>query len=530
MILTKLRKNIPFALMLFVLGVFFVVQLSCLFKESRTFDEILHLEAGTAFLKNKDFTIEPFNPPLAREIVALPVIFKTETLNDPFLFWPRFITIVFSLLLSILVFYWSKIYFGTWPAFFSLIILILTPEVLAHSHYANTDLISTFFAFASLFLFDRFFLSNENFLKKNKIKAWRYAVLGFLIGLSLAAKTTAIFFVVLPIGIFAWKKRKIFNKKLVFFSFLVCTITVWATYFFTFEPALGYRNDENRQANVLIQKYPFLSFLIKTKIPLGSFLGTIKQDILSNQTNKFPKDTFFAGKLSQGVSGVFLWLVFLIKTPLPIIILLIKIFFSRENISGVKFLKFSLIFIFLEMIFLGSNLRLRYFLIVYPAIAVLSAGAIKIILQNHQLKNRIFIGIFLVWLMFGAIKTFPHFLTFSNEIFGSSGDTYKYVVDSNLDWGQGLPTLKKYLDEKNIKEVQLAYFGNVEPSIYGLSYLRMKDANLRGEKEIMSLNTQKPLVVSASCWYYCGYYQMVNLASVKPKILSGQFLLFNFKP
>jgi len=36
---------------------------------------------------------------------------------------------------------------------------------------------------------------------------------------------------------------------------------------------------------------------------------------------------------------------------------------------------------------------------------------------------------------------------------------YKYVVDSNVDWGQDLKGLKMYMVENNIKKMKMAYFG-----------------------------------------------------------------------
>ena len=182
----------------------------------------------------------------------------------------------------------------------------------------------------------------------------------------------------------------------------------------------------------------------------------------------------------------------------------------------------------MEMIFLGSNLRLRYFLIVYPLLAILSGSILSECLKKTNGWYTILVGVLMAWLVTGTLNVFPNFLTFFNEISGGRDNGYKYVVDSNLDWGQGLLTLKKYLQEKKIDQVQLAYFGSVEPKVYGLSYTRVKDANLRGKKEIKDLALHRPLVISVSCWYYCGYFQNQELLKLKPLVLGGQFLLFNF--
>ena len=150
MIVAELKKSLPLAGACLLLAILLFLQISCIFKESRTFDEILHLEAGLVFWQKRDFTIEPFNPPLARELIVLPLLFDQKIIDDPYLFWPRIITVLFSLGLAVIVYLWSK-------SLFSLLVLIFTPEILAHAHYANTDLVSTFFILLSLFLFDKYF-------------------------------------------------------------------------------------------------------------------------------------------------------------------------------------------------------------------------------------------------------------------------------------------------------------------------------------------------------------------------------------
>ncbi len=50
---------------------------------------------------------------------------------------------------------------------------------------------------------------------------------------------------------------------------------------------------------------------------------------------------------------------------------------------------------------------------------------------------------------------------------------YKHLVDSSLDWGQDLPTLKKWLDENAAEDerVYLSYFGTSAVDKYGIAAL-----------------------------------------------------------
>ena len=43
-------------------------------------------------------------------------------------------------------------------------------------------------------------------------------------------------------------------------------------------------------------------------------------------------------------------------------------------------------------------------------------------------------------------------------------------MDSNLDWGQDLKGLKKYMEEHSISKIGLSYFGSDSPERYGINY------------------------------------------------------------
>src|SRR4029453_6583893 len=66
---TKLALGGAFFLLLlfFVQGIFFIRA------NSQTIDEAMHLGAGYSYLTKRDFRIEPQNPPLIKELLALPL-------------------------------------------------------------------------------------------------------------------------------------------------------------------------------------------------------------------------------------------------------------------------------------------------------------------------------------------------------------------------------------------------------------------------------------------------------------------------
>ena len=75
-----------------------------------------------------------------------------------------------------------------------------------------------------------------------------------------------------------------------------------------------------------------------------------------------------------------------------------------------------------------------------------------------------------VWLVLGALRVSPHYLAYFNQIAGGPGNGYRCLVDSNLDWGQDLKGLKRYMDRNGITSIKLSYFGTVNPRQYGIAY------------------------------------------------------------
>ncbi len=60
----------------------------------------------------------------------------------------------------------------------------------------------------------------------------------------------------------------------------------------------------------------------------------------------------------------------------------------------------------------------------------------------------------------------PHYLAYFNRVSGGPGRGSEHLIDSNLDWGQDLVGLSRWLRENRPgQRVGLAYFGQVNPSI-----------------------------------------------------------------
>ena len=71
-----------------------------------------------------------------------------------------------------------------------------------------------------------------------------------------------------------------------------------------------------------------------------------------------------------------------------------------------------------------------------------------------------------IWYVATNLLAFPSYLTYFNEAWGGSKNGYKYVTDSNYDWGQDLKRLAQWVNQNNIQKINVDYFGGGSPEYY----------------------------------------------------------------
>lgn len=82
----------------------------------------------------------------------------------------------------------------------------------------------------------------------------------------------------------------------------------------------------------------------------------------------------------------------------------------------------------------------------------------------------VLLGGCLAWCGVASWQAAPHQIAYFNELAGGPEGGLKHAADSNLDWGQGLPQLKQYMDREGIEVVYLSFFGTDRPEAYGIRF------------------------------------------------------------
>jgi hypothetical protein len=89
---------------------------------------------------------------------------------------------------------------------------------------------------------------------------------------------------------------------------------------------------------------------------------------------------------------------------------------------------------------------------------------------EYAKTHRVLARVVVIAVLLQAVDTLryaPDYLSYFN-VYVPSMRSYELLSDSNLDWGQGLLALRKYQRSHPDEQISLAYFGSVDPRIYGI--------------------------------------------------------------
>jgi hypothetical protein len=143
------------------------------------------------------------------------------------------------------------------------------------------------------------------------------------------------------------------------------------------------------------------------------------------------------------------------------------------------------------------NIGLRHILPIYPFLYVSAAVAL---VRVRFRFSRVLLASVLTLQALECASIYPHYLAFFNAFSGGPANGPKYLVDSNIDWGQDLKKLARWLDAHGTRRVYLRYFGGDQIVHEGLESLDVPGtADLAGRAAIDGF-------VAVSVTYLYGVY------------------------
>jgi len=513
-----MRKNFNYMIALALLALFAAITVSIASPKvkSATCDELAHhIPVGFVLLTKCDFQMDPSQPPLPRYLVALPLklfmdlkmpddksewrredrslfgkdfFYKYNDDPDAILFASRLAIVAVGILCGIILFIWARALYGTRAALFSLFLYALCPNILANTSLATTDMTAACFMLLAIAVFWSYV---------SKPTVGRMFLAGIALGLAELSKYTNLLlyplFLLLLLFEIPWAK-KWDEKKGIILKFLgivlVSILVIWAGYGFEVAPIL---KDAMRAGEKLSMVHKIAGtrldhFLLNTPVPLGAHIIGVLGVIRHGQEGH---STFFCGTWSGHGNSLYFALAFLIKTPIPAILFIFTgLVMSLRSIGrNERFLLISIALFFVTASLSKLQLGLRHILPIYPLCFVL-AGRVAGLFDKKIVKTIAVLCI--AWYLVIAFRTWPDYLSYFNEFIGGPANGYKYLRDSNIDWGEDLPALSAYLKKNGIDKVKLLYFGTADPAHYGIIYAPLSSAEMeKPSADIYAISVHK---------------------------------------
>jgi hypothetical protein len=482
-------------------------------QESQTWDEADHIFAGYMSWKRADFGLNPEHPPLVKLLATVPLLpmplkvpelqkrdFKIEAFldgkdflyrndADGILLRTRMAAATLTLLLAVLVFAATREMFGAGAAFVALTLLVFEPNLLAHGALVTTDAGISCFMFATVYAFYRY------------VKApslWRLLVVGLSAGLALATKHSGIF--IFPI-LFLLAVCEVVRQRLaarrnteaatgetaagsgkralrLAASLVAVTVValavLWAFYGFRYQA-----RPAGWQLNPPLAVYagwlkPHEAWAVSTMarwhvLPESCLYGLADVRLTANFYT-----SYLLGRIYPHGVWFYFPVAFLIKSTLAFLalFLLAVVAVATRRLNRwreVLFLTVPPAFYLLVSMSAGMNIGVRHILPLYVFISALAGGGAWAFMSRNR-KWAYAVAALLVFHAASSALTFPHYIAYSNELWGGPSNTYRLLSDSNADWGEQLKWTKKYLDERGVKDCWFVYFGEgvAEPSYYGI--------------------------------------------------------------
>jgi len=469
--------RIPVVLLLLAFFAQALTSTSCM---APTFDEEFHIARAYAYVRTGDLRMQQNHPPLVSVLAGLPLLLMSELTppeqiphwDDAFLFsfadnlfWrmghdvdkmlflARFPIILLGVLLGAFVYRWAREAHGPWAGLLAAGLYAFAPNLLAHTRLVTTDLAVTAFGFIALYTFWRYL---------RRPTGWRLLLAGLALGLALSAKLSGLLLVpvIALLALLGSKNqpspirhphssfRIPHSAFLIFSSLSVAGLVVWAFYRFEIRPWPG------------------------TSLPLPATTYLLNVRTLVGHAER-GHGAFLMGQVSMHGWWYYFPVTFVLKTPLLTLLLLGMA--AWDTVRRGRWREEAPLMLFPVAYFafaLTSSLDIgyRYLLPIDPFVVVYAAKVASLAWLRPAWLRRYALPALVALYAGTALWLHPHYLAYFNLLAGGPDGGYRYLVDSNLDWGQDLKQLGMYLDEQGIGEVWLGYFGTADPAYYGIRY------------------------------------------------------------
>jgi hypothetical protein len=148
----------------------------------------------------------------------------------------------------------------------------------------------------------------------------------------------------------------------------------------------------------------------------------------------------------------YLPLAFLVKNPLPLLaaLLLAIVALLGERRCWHRLQVLGLFSILYGTIIISqrSTIACRHVLLLHPVLYLLIAGGVERVWRRTSQIGRWAVAALGIWYIVGTVLVYPYELAFFNELVGGPENGWRYLADSNTDWGQAWQALRAFRREQ----------------------------------------------------------------------------------
>jgi 4-amino-4-deoxy-L-arabinose transferase-like glycosyltransferase len=391
--------------------------------DSSVADEHPHVLSGLLFWDSGRFSGGLDNPPLGQLLVAAPLrLLRVDYAfpSDEHLLLARLPVLFLTLALALLLVTWSRRVGGTAWALALLAALCLEPNLQAHGHLATLDLPLCFAWWLALWCWRDVLVVEERDAPRGE-RARATALFACAFALAVFTKFTGLF--LLPacwlVAMLALRGARPRLRASGVLLVAAVVAALLAHVFYAFEPT-------------------------RFALPI-SLVEALSGKLAHRSDGHF---AYLAGRGSTDGFFAYYAVTLLLKTPLPLLgLALVGAVLAWRHVSRLDRALWIVPALFVLIVFswIRVNIGVRHILPLYPALLLFAGYAMQAMWHRGTRVRAILVALVIAWGA-GVLRNAPHTLAYFNLAAGGAAGGDRWLLDSNLDWGQDDSRLERFLE------------------------------------------------------------------------------------
>ena len=491
---------------------FLVVSLVLLSQKGLFIDDSMHMPAGYSYLLTHDYRLNQEHPPLIKLLSGLGLwklhpyfpfespgwqqaaapgdpedgmvrieeaFFESNAKQfEPIAFYGRLPVLIIPLLLLLAVWWITRRLFGPIPALIAVFLLATEPNIVGNAIVVQDDV-------AAALVLLLFVIAVKRFMTDARVTG--ACVLGGALGLALVTKYSLI--VLAPVScvvVIACLTYRLIRKRSSPATVLLSSFIVFITAYLILIAFYAFhidRIDANESSQIASWFYlsgqsaeAFNRFLMWLPPLLPRYFVSGIDMVVQDSRDGRP--AFLLGQISDTGWWYYFPVAFALKTTIPFLLasvggLVWAVYqvLRRKRYVIVYILLPGLIYLALTMTS-HLNIGVRHLLPMFPFAAITAAGFISAVVEfGLKRSRRLGVALAAIALVPGlviAVSAFPNYLTYFSPLAGGAARGWQTLSDSNVETGQEVKPLARYLKDRGENRVTGIMVGGEFLKFYGI--------------------------------------------------------------